>query len=166
MPYRWTHADVAGTDAPVARLTLWPHQSMTARGFVTFIGVTAAMLAVPLVAMLGSPVAWVLMVFFLAAIAGVWWAIMVNRAQQQRHEELAIWPDRMRLAHVVPKRAPLEWEANPHWVRVTLREKGGPVEKYLTLKGSDREVELGAFLSPEEREALHGELTLLLSRLR
>ena len=170
MPYHWTHADVSGTDAPpdalVARLTLWPHQSMTARGFVTFIGVTAAMLAVPLVAVLGSPVAWVLMVFFLAAIAGVWWAIMVNRAQQSRHEELAIWPDRMRLAHVVPKRGTLEWEANPHWVRVTLRDKGGPVEKYLTLKGSDREVELGAFLSPEEREALHGELTQVLARLR
>jgi uncharacterized membrane protein len=166
MPYRWTHADVAGTDVPVARLTLWPHQSMTARGFVTFIGVTAAMLAVPLVAVLGSPVAWVLMVFFLAAIAGVWWAIMANRAQQSRHEELAIWPDRMRLAHVVPKRATLEWEANPHWVRVTLRDRGGPVEKYLTLRGSDREVELGAFLSPGEREALHGELTQVLARLR
>ena len=166
MPYRWTHAEAAGPDAPVARLTLWPHQSMTARGFVTFIGVTAGMLALPLVATLGSPVAWVLMLFFLAAIAGVWWAIMANRAHQTLHEELAIWPDRLRLEHVEPKRAPLEWEANPHWVRVHLRDKGGPVEKYLTLKGGDREVELGAFLSPEEREALHDELTRLLARLR
>ena len=166
MPYRWTHAEAPGTDGPLARLTLWPHQSMTASGFVTFIGVTAGMLAVPLLAVLGSPVAWVLMLFFLAAIAGVWWAIMANRAQQRRHEELAIWSDRMRLAHVAPKRAPLEWEANPHWVRVSLRENGGPVEKYLTLKGGDREVELGAFLSPEEREALHDELTRLLARLR
>ncbi|MCU0856232.1 MAG: DUF2244 domain-containing protein [Rhodobacteraceae bacterium] len=166
MPYHWTHPEAAGPDTPLARLTLWPHQSMTAGGFVAFIGVTAGMLAIPLIAMLGSPIAWVLMLFFLAAIAGVWWAIMVNRSQQSRHEELAIWPDRMRLAHVVPKRAPLEWEANPFWVRVNLREEGGPVEKYLTLTGADREVELGAFLSPEEREALHGELTSLLARLR
>ena len=166
MPYRWTHAEAPGTDGPLARLTLWPHQSMTAPGFVAFIGVTAGMLAVPLLAVLGSPVAWVLMLFFLAVIAGVWWAIMANRAQQKLHEELAIWSDRIRLAHVAPKRAPREWEANPHWVRVSLREKGGPVEKYLTLKGGDREVELGAFLSPEEREALHDELTRLLARLR
>lgn len=166
MPYRWTHADATGPDAPVARLTLWPHQSMTARGFVTFIGVTAAMLTVPLVAVLGSPIVWVLLAFFLATLGGVWWAIMANRAQQSLHEELAIWPDRLRLEHVEPKRRPLEWEANPHWVKVTLRDKGGPVEKYLTLKGSDREVELGAFLSPEEREALHDELTRLLARLR
>jgi uncharacterized membrane protein len=167
MPYRWTHAEAdVAVDAPVARLTLWPHQSMTAGGFVTFIGVTAGMLAVPLVTVLGSPVAWVLMLFFLAAIAGIWWAIMANRAQQSLHEELAIWPDRLRLEHVAPRRAPLEWEANPYWVRVHLRDKGGPVENYLTLEGSDREVELGAFLSPEEREALHGELTRLLARLR
>ena len=32
------------------------------------------------------------------------------------------------------------------------------VEKYLTLEGNGREIELGAFLSPGEREALHGEL--------
>jgi uncharacterized membrane protein len=51
-------------------------------------------------------------------------------------------------------------------VRVTLRDKGGPVEKYLTLRGSDREVELGAFLSPEERETLHAELTRVLAGLR
>jgi uncharacterized membrane protein len=166
MPYHWTRTDASGPDVPLARLTLWPHQSMTAGGFATFIGVTATMLAVPLVAVLGSPVAWVLMIFFLAAIAGVWWAIMINRAQQSYHEELAIWRDRIRLAHVEPKRAPLEWEANPHWVRVTLHETGGPVEKYLTLRGGDREVELGAFLSPEERAALHEDLTRLLARLR
>lgn len=166
MPYRWTHDVSSGRGEPVARLTLWPHQSMTVDGFVAFIAITAGMLAIPLLAVIGSAVAWVLMAFFLAVLAAVWWAIAANRAQQSLHEELAIWPDRMRLAHVEPKRAPLEWEANPFWVSVHLHETGGPVEKYLTLKGSDREVELGAFLSPEERAALHGELTQLLARLR
>jgi uncharacterized membrane protein len=160
MSYRWT------TTPEQTTLHLWPHQSLTARGFAIFIGTTAAMLALPLLALLGSPVTWVLMVFFLAAIGGVWWAIMANRAQQSLHEELAIRPDRLRLEHVEPKRAPLEWEANPYWVSVHLHDKGGPVEKYLTLKGSDREVELGAFLSPEEREALHAEITQVLARLR
>lgn len=150
----------------MARLTLWPHQSMTPDGFVAFIAITAGMLAIPLLAVIGSAVAWVLMAFFLAVLAAVWWAIAANRAQQSLHEELAIWPDRLWLAHVAPKRAPLEWEANPYWVSVHLRETGGPVEKYLTLKGSDREVELGAFLSPEERAALHAELTQVLARLR
>lgn len=166
MPYRWTHAAPSGHGEPVARLTLWPHQSMTAGGFVAFMAISSGIIALPLLAVLGSAVAWVLMGFFAAALAAIWWAIAANRAQQSQHEELAIWPDRMWLSHVEPRRAPLEWEANPYWVSVHLRETGGPVEKYLTMRGSDREVEIGAFLSPEERAALHGELTRVLARLR
>ena len=37
---------------------------------------------------------------------------------------------------------------------------------YLTLSGNDREVELGAFLSEEERIALKADLTARLARLR
>jgi uncharacterized membrane protein len=44
--------------------------------------------------------------------------------------------------------------------------KRGPVENYLTLSGSDRTVEIGAFLSPEERVALHGELQSAFARAR
>ena len=56
------------------------------------------------------------------------------------------------------------WHANPFWVRLRLREDAH-VEKYLTLEGNGREIELGAFLSPGEREALHGELSAALRRL-
>ena len=50
------------------------------------------------------------------------------------------------------------WQANPYWVRVTLHETGGRVPQYLTLSGNDREVEIGAFLSPEARLVLAAEL--------
>jgi uncharacterized membrane protein len=39
-------------------------------------------------------------------------------------------------------------------VRVILHARGGPVPQYLTLQGGDREVELGAFLTPPERVGL------------
>ena len=63
----------------------------------------------------------------------------------------------MHLAHIPWKGPKLEWEANPHWVSVKLRNDG-PVERYLTLRGGGREVELGSFLTPEERESLHADL--------
>lgn len=165
MPYRWTHTDSPAGPDPVSRLHLWPHQSLTARGFALFIAATAAMAAMPLLAVLGSAVVWVLLAFFLMAFWGLWRAVMKNREHRMLHEELALWSDRVRLHHVRPAAAPLEWEANPYWVSVHLREKGGPVENYLTLRGSGREVELGAFLSPEERRALYGELRSALTRL-
>ncbi|MFP4044569.1 MAG: DUF2244 domain-containing protein, partial [Rhodosalinus sp.] len=56
-------------------------------------------------------------------------------------------------------RGPLqEWECNPHWIRVELHARGGPVPNYVTLRGSGREVEIGAFLSEDERKALYGDL--------
>lgn len=158
MPYRWTDTSQQKT------LTLWPHQSLTPHGFTWFIGATALMLTLPLLAVLGSGVAWVLMAFFLAAIWGVWRAIMVNREHRTMHEELTLTEERMHLAHVPPKGGKvLEWEANPHWVTVNMRQDG-PVENYLTLRGGGREVELGAFLTPEEREGLYQELLGLFRR--
>ena len=40
------------------------------------------------------------------------------------------------------------------------------VEKYLTLRGNGREIELGAFLTPGERAALYREIRDALARLR
>lgn len=51
-------------------------------------------------------------------------------------------------------------------MQVRLTPAGGPVPDYLTLKGRDREVELGAFLTPEERKELAGELRAALADLR
>ena len=152
MPYKWT-------ETPETRaLRLWPHQSLTRRGFVWFIGLTALMLSLPLLAVLGSPVVWFLLVFFTLALGGVWRAITANVKDRTRHEELVLASKTVRLEHVGPKGAPLTWEANPYWVTVHLHDDG-PVEKYLTLRGNDREVEIGRFLSPEEREALFDEIS-------
>ena len=151
MPYRWT--DTRSEEV----LTLWPHQSLTGRGLTWFMGSTGALLSLPLFAVLGSPIAWVLMAFFLAAIWGVWRAIMANRKHMTYHEELTLTSDRVHLAHIPWKGQKLEWEANPHWVSVNLRHDG-PVDRYLTLRGGGREVELGSFLTPEERESLHDDL--------
>ena len=156
MPYAWT------TSNDEKDLTLWPHQSMTPQGFTWFIGGTAVMLALPLFAVLGSPVVWVLLAFFAAAVAGVWRAIAANQTDRSLREELHVDDERVTLAHIPARGSRLEWEANPYWVTVNLRADG-PVENYLTLRGGGREVEIGRFLTPEERAALHGELADALS---
>ena len=63
-----------------------------------------------------------------------------------------------RLTRHGPGKRLQSWEANPYWVRVTRHVRGGPVPHYLTLSGGPREVEIGAFLTPEERLQLEGEL--------
>lgn len=134
---------------------------MTPEGFSWFIGATAALLVLPLLPVLGSPVLWVLLGFFLVALAGVWTAIRMNQRGRSLREELTLSDGRVYLKHLPTKGPVLEWEANPYWVTVHLRDDG-PVEKYLTLRGNGREVELGSFLSPQEREGLFNDLTRLL----
>jgi uncharacterized membrane protein len=150
---------------PAARLQLWPHRSLPPEGFVWFLGGTAAFLALPLVGVLGTPILWGLLPFMGIALAAIWWALKRSYADGQMLEELTLWQDRIEIVRHDPRRPPRSWQADPYWVRVELRSDG-PVENYLTLHGAGREVELGAFLSPEERAALHGDLSGALARLR
>ncbi len=164
MPYEWLPPSPDSADT--ARLHLWPFRSLPKTGFVWFIGATAALLAVPLIGLLGSPVLWGLLPFLLGALWAIWYALQRNYRDAEITEALTIEPGRVTLVRTGPRGKRQDWEANPHWVEVKLRPEGGPVPQYLTLRGAGREVELGAFLSEEERTALRSEVAAALTRAR
>lgn len=167
MPYEWiTPAAEPDARQPVAELHLWPYRSLPRKGFVAFIGITAGLLSLPLLALLGSPILWGLLPFMALVIGAVWWALNRSYRDGEVVEELRFWPDRITLTQHNPRGGPKEWEANPYWVTVHIHEKDGPVPHYLTLRGGDREVELGAFLSEAERIALRHEVQRRLTDLR
>lgn len=161
MPYEWLPPDNG-----IRRLHLWPHRSLPRRGFVLFIGATAALIALPLLVVLGSPVLWGLLPFFALALTGMYWALSRSYRDGEILEELTLTSDHVQLTRNGPRGAHRSWEANPHWVRVERHEKAGPVPHYLTLKGGPREVEIGAFLSEEERLQLEPELRQALAAAR
>ena len=176
MPYEWlkdtqgapdhSGAPLHGADRPLAHLRLWPFRSLPKRGFVWFIGATAALFTMPLIPLLGSPVLWGILPFLLLAIWAIWTALTRSYRDGEILEDLILWPDRMTLTRQGPGKRRQSWEANPHWVTVSLHEKGGRVPQYLTLRGAGREVELGAFLSEDERVMLQREVTDMLARSR
>lgn len=151
---------------PETHLHLWPYRSLSRRGFVWFIGGTAALIAVPLFAVIGTPVLWGLLPFLAAAIAAVWWALDRSFRDGEIVEDLVLSADQITLVRHGPRGLRQDWQANPHWVRLTIHPKDGPVPNYLTLNGNGREVELGAFLTPNERVALRGELAERLAKMR
>lgn len=161
MPYQWLPPDGEGD-----RLHLWPYRSLTRRGFALFIGATAALIALPLTVVLGSPVLWMLLPFLALTVAGIWWALDRSFRDGEIVEDLRLTADLISLTRHGPKGRRQDWQANPHWVKVTLHAKGGPVQDYLTLSGGGREVELGAFLTPAERGQIAADLRGRLARLR
>lgn len=154
MPYDWkTDPETAAQE-----LHLWPHQSLPPQGFVLFIGVTFAMILVPLLPLLGSVVLWGILPFMLAALAAIWAALARSRRDAQILEVLTLTGDRAHLVRRNPRGDVQEWDCNRYWVRPELHEKDGPVPKYVTLSGNGRRVEIGAFLSEDERVSLYDDL--------
>jgi uncharacterized membrane protein len=156
MPYEWTPPQPAQESH--WQLSLWPYRSLLRKDFVLFIGATAALVALPLLTLLGKAVLWGLLPFFLLMIAGVWYALHVSYKRGEVLEELVVDDTEAHLTRHNPKGDIQEWRANRYWVTVHLHPKGGPVENYITLRGGDREVEIGAFLDVGERLALYDEL--------
>ena len=160
MPYTWQTTDDG------QQLDLWPYRSLPKRGFAVFILCTSGLLALPLFPLLGSPTLWVLLPFLIAAVAAIWFALQRNYKDGEIVEQLHMTPQNLRLTRHGPRGKVQTWEGNPYWVRVQLHAKGGPVPNYLTLKGGPREVEIGAFLSEEERLSLADDLGRHLAQAR
>ncbi|MGX0975874.1 putative membrane protein [Roseovarius sp. MBR-51] len=156
MPYEWTTPRTeADTDVT---LSLWPHRSLPRRGFAAFVLATFTLITVPLYPLLGTAVLWGLLPFLLLAVGGVWWALEHSYRTARLREVLTIAPEDVHLVRTNPRGNVQEWTCNRYWAQVTMHDTGGPVAHYLTLKGAGREVEIGAFLSEEERKVLYGEL--------
>lgn len=158
MPYAWQPDETDGT----RRMLIWRHRSLTPEGFAWVMGSTAAALTLPLLAVVGSAVMWGLLPFALAALAGLWFAVQRDWKSGGPVEEVALTPALMSVIRRDPGRADRHWQGNPYWVRLSLR-RDGPVENYLTLSDGRREIELGAFLSPEERRELRADLSAALT---
>jgi len=158
---------LASGDGAEYRLSLMPFVSMGPKGFVRIIAISAAFLTLPLLAVLGTPVLWGLLPFAGLALWALWYALSRNSAERHAlREDLCLTKERIEITRTNPRKPAQHWHANPYWVRVKLAEKDGVIENYLTLEGNGRVVELGAFLSPEERAELYAKLSQALRHLR
>lgn len=94
----------------------------------------------------------------MAAIAGLKLALDRSHRDAQVCEVLTLTEKRAHLIRHNPRGPVQEWQCNIYWARAQMHEHGGPVPHYATLAGDGRKVEIGAFLSEDERIALYDEL--------
>ncbi|WP_069299221.1 DUF2244 domain-containing protein [Neptunicoccus sediminis] len=152
-------------DPPLFDRHLKAHRSLSNQGFVITIAFTAAALALPLMAFLGTLALWTLLPYLAAALTALWYFIRRNDHDGTLQEHIRIWPDLIAVHRQNPRSADQYWMANPYWV-TTRRRNTKTVENYLTLKGQGREIELGAFLTSAERITLDEEITAQLNACR
>ncbi len=162
MPYRWTPDT---TEAAAQELRLWPHNSLPPEGFAAMVLGFFLFATIPLYGLLGTVLLWGVLPFVLAATAALYYALRRNGRDRQILEVLTVTPERCHLTRTNPRGDVQDWESNTYWVQVACHERGGPVPYYVTLKGAGREVEIGAFLSEDERRDLYEDLTRRIARI-
>jgi uncharacterized membrane protein len=162
MPYIIDHEITANR---IATVELWPYNSLKPKGFVLFLGITFALISIPLFNVLGTKVFWGLFPFLFVTVTGVWFALQKSLNDRQILEQLTLSKEEIILVRQDPSGEQRQWVCSPYWAKLKMYEKDGPVSNYITLTGNGREVELGSFLDEEERKNLYCELSSLLNEL-
>lgn len=150
-------------DRPVYQATLWPNQSLTHRGYLIALLAAGAGFALPLLGLIGTGIFWLIAIFVFIPFLALRFAFRQNARALRIEERLQIWRDEVRIERRDPNGRIRRWQCDPMRLRLHLH-KDGKVEEYLTLAGGGREIELGAFLAPEERLALADEIENGLNR--
>ncbi|MEM7544913.1 MAG: DUF2244 domain-containing protein [Pseudomonadota bacterium] len=162
------HDPFTRTDDPVWSVTLWPHRSLQPGGFRWLMGMSAAAMSLPLIALAaapaGGPIALAMAPYVLAALFALWLFIRLSYRSGRLTERLCLWPDAIAVERREPRGTVRRWAANPYWVDIGM-ESTRDIQHYLTLRGAGRRIELGAFLTPEERVELADQLRTRIARL-
>lgn len=149
-----------------AAFEIWPHRSLSRRGLAIVLVLTALAGLVVVVGHVGPALLPVTIgaVFSVSALALAFWCN--NRAARRQWECVEIGPDVVRVVQHGPRNGMRRTvEFNTHWVSVRLDDTPR-VANRIVLSQSGRRCAIGAFLSPDERKALAGELNASLARAR
>ena len=149
-------------DTQIKIIEVWPYNSLKPKGFVLFLGSTFVLISLPLFNVLGTTVFWGLLPFLLVAFMSVWFALRRSLNDRQILEQLTLSKGEIALVRQNPTGEHKRWVCSPYWAKLKIYETEGPVANYITLTGNGREVELGSFLSEDERKTLYEELEQLL----
>jgi hypothetical protein len=113
--------------------------------------------------LLGLTAMWWLLAFLLAALAAMWAALSASYRSGEVEEVLLLWPDRVNPHPPRPPPPRAVLGGQPPQGSAPSSPGGRP--PYLTLRGAGRVVEIGAFLSEDERVALKPEIEQALAGL-
>ena len=137
-------------EEPLLSLTIWPHRSCDRKTFILILFIISFILIIPSFLFLSLSFAISILPFSLLSIFLFFFVGNKNFNDALLIEKLKIYPKKIILERKEPNNEIKKWHSNPYWTKVNIYNNG-PVESYLTLKGNGKEVELGSFLTPEER---------------
>ena len=151
-------------ERPQFEALLYPHRSLSERGFLILTIGTVAIVSLygTLFLVLG---AWPIFGFLGAEWLLFWWLLRTHFRGDRRAERIRLYADRLVLQQIDPKGKVAERSFEPYWLQVALKERGFE-NPALLLRSHGQAVEIGSFLGAGERRQFAEQLQAVLARWR
>ena len=156
----WTGA----CEAPSIKIRLAPNRSLDSHGTKVVFAVVACGFLLPIIPFIGSPIGTTLTIFSGLTFYLFLTLLQRNFQQGSTFEEILISKNKIIVVHQEKNKEQMTWECNPYWTKVHLDINNPKLKNYLTLAGKGRRIELGAFLSPDERLELRDKIQKALAK--
>ena len=156
----WTESD----EYSCLRMRLVPNRSLDTHGTKIVSGIIACGFLLPIIPFIGSPIGITLTIF--SGLTFYLFLALLQRSFQEGNtfEEILISKHKILVVHKEKNEEQKTWEGNPYWTRVNVDVNNRKLKNYLTLAGKGRHIELGAFLSPDERIELRDKIQNALAK--
>ena len=154
------------TEQTLLRMKLLPNRSLSASGTKFVFLIVALGFLLPIVPFIGSPIGSTLTIF--SGLTFYLFLLFLQKSFQtgQIFEEILISKTKVIVVHQGKNREKQTWEGNPYWTRVNIEINNPKFKNYLTLVGKGRHIELGSFLSPDERIELRDKIQNALAKAK
>jgi uncharacterized membrane protein len=152
------------TERPQFEALLYPHRSLSERGFlIVTIGTIAIVGAYGALFLIIG--AWPIFGFLGGEWLLFWWLLRTHFRGDRRAERIRLYADRLVLQQIDPKGNVAERSFEPYWLQVILTERGFE-DPALLLRSHGKAVEIGTFLGAAERRQFAEQLQTVLARWR
>ena len=146
------------------RMRILPNRSLDTQGTKVVSAIIACGFLLPIIPFIGSPVGTTLTIFSGLTFYLFLTLLQKNFQQGTTFEEILISKHKIIVIHKEKNKEQKTWEGNPYWTRVNVDINNPKLKNYLTLAGKGRHIELGAFLSPDERIELRDKIQNALAK--
>lgn len=137
---------------PYFAARLFPHRSLSQRNFAILLAIVAVLcLSSGLVFL--SMGAWPVFGFLGLDVLLLWLAFKLNYRSGRAFEEVAVWPHNLVVRKVSPAGQVREHSFNPFWTRFCIDRHEEIGITRMRLSGEGREIDIGMFLNPVDRES-------------
>ena len=138
------------TQSPLFAVLLTPHRSLSPQGIRFVVAFTAIMASIPGIAFFAMG-AWPVVGLLGLDVVLLTWALTASYADKDAFEEITLWPDALDIRRVNRKGRETSFSFNPFSVRFSVLRDGEDRVIALKIESREGEVEIGKFLTPDDK---------------